>query len=143
VAELLLALREEVAVLGAQPQVLEGAPGRHQQLVHLEGLLQVVEGPELHRLDGALHRGVGRHHDDLRPFALRGKGEVADELQSRAARHAVVHDEEVEAALGQTLLGQKRALGGHHLVPVLAQGPAQRLEQALLSSTRGWTPLPA
>ena len=37
-------------------------------------------------------------------------GEVADEVQPRPARHAVVHDEEVEAALGQAPVGLLRVL---------------------------------
>ena len=119
-------------MLGAQALVLQGASRRHQQLVHLEGLLQVVEGPELHGLDGALYRGVGRHHDDLRALTLGGLGEVPDELEAGAPGHAVVHDQEVEAALEEPLRRLVGASRGDDLVPVVAQGPPQRLEQPLL-----------
>ena len=61
----------QVAVLGAQPLVLERAVDDDQQLVDLERLLQVVERAELHRLDRALDRGVRGHHQDLRPLAGR------------------------------------------------------------------------
>ena len=70
VIELLVALADQVAVLGAQPLVLERAPHDDQQLVDLERLLQVVERAELHRLDRALDRGVRGHHQDLRPLAF-------------------------------------------------------------------------
>ena len=103
VVELLVALVEQVAVLRAQPLVLERAPHDDQQLVDLERLLQVVERAELHRLDGALDRRVRRHHQDLRPFASRAssRDELADQIEAGRVRHQVVDDQHVDAALGE------------------------------------------
>jgi hypothetical protein len=133
VVELLVPLAAEVAVLGAEPLVVEGAACHHEQLVDLEGLLQVVEGPELHGLDRALDRGVGRHHHDLGALAVRGRGhEVADDLEPRALGHPVVHDQEVERPLREQPLGLAGAGRRHHLVALVAQGAAQVLQDLLL-----------
>src|SRR5207247_757313 len=43
-----------------------------------------------------------------------------------------VHHEEVEGAVGEEPLGLPRARGGDHLVPRLAQGAAEGLEDAFL-----------
>ena len=71
VVEVLVALGEQVAVLAAQALVLDRPLDHHHQLVDLERLLQVVERAELHRRQRALDGGVRRHHQDLRPLALR------------------------------------------------------------------------
>jgi hypothetical protein len=46
--------------------VIERAVDDDEQLVDLEGLLQVVERAQLHRLDRALDGGVRGHQQDLR-----------------------------------------------------------------------------
>jgi hypothetical protein len=54
-------------VLADRPQVgvgLQGVFGERQHPLRVEGLHDVVEGPELHRLDGRLRRAEGRHQDD-------------------------------------------------------------------------------
>ena len=70
VAELDVALVEQVAQAESGPLILDGAPRDDQQFVHLERLLQVVAGAELHGLDGALDAAVRGHHHHGRPLAL-------------------------------------------------------------------------
>jgi hypothetical protein len=71
VIEVLVPLAHQVAVLGAQPLVIERAPHDDEQLVDLERLLQVIERAKLHGFDRAFHRGVRGHHQDLRTLVLR------------------------------------------------------------------------
>ena len=59
-----------VRVLVAQPPVLDRVLQHHQHLVVLEGLGDVVEGAQLHRLDGRVHRGVGGDHQDGQAIVL-------------------------------------------------------------------------
>ena len=70
VAELLVTLAEQVAMLGAKPLVLDGPADGDEQVIDLERLLQEVERSELHRRDGIRDGRVRRHHDDLRPLGL-------------------------------------------------------------------------
>ena len=51
-------------VFPAQAGMLQGALDKHDQSIDLEGFLDVVERPELHRFHCGGHRGVGGHHDD-------------------------------------------------------------------------------
>ena len=63
--------------------MIERAPDDDQQFVDLEGLLEVVERPELHRFDRALDRRVGRHHQDLRALAFgRRRDVLADQIEA-------------------------------------------------------------
>ena len=132
VVELFVALAAQVAVLGAQPLVIERAADDDQQLVDLERLLQVVERAELHRLDRALDRGVRGHHQDLGPLALGRRADVlADQVEAAQLRHDVVDDEEVERPLGQQPLASRGLRRLDHLVAGVAQRPAERLEDLL------------
>ncbi len=54
----------EPDVLAPEPPVLEGPADGHEEVVVLEGLLDVVEGPLLHGRDGRFDRGVGGDDDD-------------------------------------------------------------------------------
>ncbi len=97
VVELFVALAQQIAVLGAQPLVVEGAAHHHEEFVDLERLLQIVEGAQLHRLDGAFDGGIGRHHQHQRPLGLRDRlNQFADEIEARHLGHQVVDDEQVE-----------------------------------------------
>jgi hypothetical protein len=90
VIELLVALADQVAVVGAEALVLDGVGHHHDQLVHFEGLLEVVARAQLHGRDRALHRGVGRHHHDLGTVGLGdGRGHVAHEVEPRQVRHGM------------------------------------------------------
>ena len=133
VIELLVALVDQIAVVGAQPLVLERAPDDDEQLVDLERLLQVVERAELHRLDRALDRGVRGHHQDLRTFTFgRGGDELADQLQAAQLRHHVVDDHHVEGALAEQPLRLTRARRLDDGVARIAQRAAECLQNLLL-----------
>jgi hypothetical protein len=81
-----------------QAAPLEGPLDHQAQLVgSAQGLLQVVEGAELHGLDRGVDRAVGGHHDHL-DLGLLGL-ELADQGQAVEVRHLQVGDEQVEAAL--------------------------------------------
>ncbi len=58
-----LELPLERLVLAQRGVVVQRPFDCYKEFVDLEGLGQVVEGPELERLDRRLHRSVGRQHD--------------------------------------------------------------------------------
>jgi hypothetical protein len=128
VAEQLVTLAQQVAVVCAQPLIVQRPVDDHQQLLDLERLLQVVECAQLHGFDRAVDRTVRRHHHDLRTFARGRRGhELPDELESGHLRHHVVGDEHVEGAPTQQALGLARAARCHHLVPLFAQRGGQQI----------------
>ena len=103
-AELPLELAAEADVLVLQPLVVQSPFDGHQQLVMFERLLDVVESPVFHGLDGRFDRGIGRDDDDL------GAGvDAPDGLQDLDALqpgHQQIEEEHVEGApveLGQPL----------------------------------------
>ncbi len=130
-AELLVALGQQVAILGAQPLVLERAADDDQQLVDLERLLEVVEGAELHGLDGALDARVRRHHDDLRAIGVAVGRQAPDQLEAGRARHQVVDDEQIEAAAPEELARLVRAARLGDVVALGAQRAPERLHDLL------------
>ena len=129
---LLVALGDEVIVMGPQPAVLEGAADDDEKLVDLERLLQVVERAELHRFDRALHGGVRRHHEDLRPLAVaRSARDLPNEVEAAQLGHQVVDDQQVERPIAEQLQRLSRAAGGRDVVSFVAQ----RLRQAPAGSS--------
>ena len=125
VVELGVALADQVAVLGAQPLVLERAADDDEQLVDLERLLQVVERAELHRLDRALDRGVRGHHQDLRPLAVgrrrdaargsdRGRSAPASGCRRRARRTSRSAEQPLRLARAA---GRRRPRGRRRAAP--------------------------
>ena len=127
VVELFVALVQQVALMRAQPLMLERAPHDDEQLVDFEGLLQVVERAQLHRFDGALDRRVRRHHQNLRALGFGRRGDqLADQVEPGRIGHQVVDDEHVDAALGQHALRLADAAGFEHVVPLGAQRLSER-----------------
>ena len=127
--ELLVALVDQVAVVGAQLLVLQRAADDDQEFVDLERFLQVVEGAEFHRLERALHCGMRRHHQDLWSLAFgRGRDELANQVEAVQLRHHVVDDEHVERTLGEQPLRVPRAGGFHDDVAGVAQRTTERLQ---------------
>ena len=132
VIEVLVALADQVAVFDAQPLMVERTPDDDQQLVDLEGLLQIVERAELHRFDRALDGGVRGHHQDLRTLAVRGAAdEFPDQVQSAELRHHVVDDQQIEGALGEKTLGLTGARRLDDLVAGVTQRASERLQNFL------------
>ncbi len=133
VIELGIALADQVLALGAEPLVIERVADQRDQLLDLERLLQVVERPELHRLDGALHRGMGGHHQHLRPFGRRHRlRHLPNQLEACHARHQVIDDQKVEGLLDKLLLGVSRRRRFNDLVPFVTQRAPEPLENLLL-----------
>ncbi len=64
---------------------------------HLERLRDVMEGAELHGLDGVLHRSVSRHQDDL--AVDEGLLRVGKDLEAVPARHDEVREDDVDVVL--------------------------------------------
>ncbi len=116
---LLAQLDLEEDVLFAQRLLLEGVPDDVDQLVHLEGLGDVVEGAKPDGLDGRIRAGVGGHEDDL------GLGIVglhaAQQVDAGEAGHANVRDDEVEGAQVEGLQGRLAALRDLDLVALLRE----------------------
>jgi hypothetical protein len=87
-------------LVGEQPHVdeepapLERALDAHQELALLERLVQVIAGPHLHGLDGALDRAVAGHHDHLR----RGRHfqRAAQHGKAVERRHLEIGEHDVE-----------------------------------------------
>ena len=100
-------------------------------LVDLEGLLDVVEGPLLHRFDGRVRRGVGGHHQDL------GVGEaVLDGLQHRESVHVGHHEvceDQIEfGSRLEELCRRLSAVGDGDLVTRFSQEDLEELAKAWL-----------
>ncbi len=76
---------------------LEGLLDAEEELLGLEGLLDVVLGSELDRLDGVLERGVGRHDDrELLGVSL---ADLAEEPEAVRVREPHVHEDEIPLVL--------------------------------------------
>ncbi len=83
----------EAHVLGLQLLLLEAAPDGVDDLLHLEGLEDVVVGAALHRLDGGLDRAEAGHDhgDHVRRVFLDG----AQQLDATHLRHLQVTQHQV------------------------------------------------
>ncbi len=128
VVEFRVAFADQIPVVSVQPLVIERAARHHEQLVHLERFLQIVERAKLHRLDGALDGGVCRHHHDLRLFGRGHAAQVPDQIEARQIGHQVVDDQQVEHARRQQPLRFPRAAGGHDLVTFVTKSVGQGVE---------------
>ncbi len=81
---------------GGDGRRLHRAAQRVEELVEIEGLRHVVEGPELHRVDGALAVAVGGgHHHGQRGV---GDAQLREELDPVAVLEAHVEQDAVDAA---------------------------------------------
>ena len=128
VVVLLVALGDQVVVMRAEAAVFERPAHDHEELVDLERLLQIVERPEFHRLDRALHGGVRGHHQDLRPLAVaRGARDFADEVEAAQLGHQVVDHQQVERPIAQQLQRLTRTAGRGDVMPLAAQRLGERL----------------
>jgi hypothetical protein len=107
-----------------QPLLLQHALKDHLQLLDVDGLGQVVLGPQLHGAHRRLHGAVGRHDDD------HGLGvdllDLGQQLQAVHARHAQVGQDDVGVRLLEQGQPGAGVVGAAHLVAVL---PEQRLER--------------
>ena len=76
---------------------------------------------------------MGRHHQDLRAFALgRRRDILADEIEAAQLGHHVVDDEHVDGPLAQQTAGLAGTGRLDDLVAGVAQRAPQRLEDLFL-----------
>lgn len=81
------------------PRRAQGVRNDFLQLGNVEGLQQVIVGPELHRLDRSLRRAVGGHQNDEQLGV--GFPDPPQRLQAAHATHAHVHQHKVRLYLGE------------------------------------------
>src|SRR5262249_20995922 len=98
--------------LGAQERALDPMTPRRERptdtqlhLLRVEGLLEIVEGALLHRLDGPLDRSV-RRQEDHRGIEIEALHDL-EEVQPAAARHPEIADDQVDLALAEQRLGRR------------------------------------
>ena len=99
----------EEAILEPEAEQIEGATDHKLERVDVEGLLQVVYGAELHRLDRRRHRAVRGKHDHRHLAVDRTK--LAQKLDPALAGHLQVRDDDV-APLG-VKRGERLVGSGH------------------------------
>jgi len=110
-----------------QPADFQGVRGDPPEFLGVEGLQQVVVGPQLHRLDGGVGRAEGGHDDDRRldlPLLDLGQG-----VQPVQPRHLVVQQHGVERLLGEAGQGRHAVRAGDHVVALLGEEPGEEMDQ--------------
>ena len=95
------------------------------ELVEVDGLGDIVDGPCLHGLHGRLDRPVGGHHDDvdLGVELLH----LLEDLETVHAGHLVVHEEQVEIGRTDFREGLFAGVCLGHRVAFLAQEVPEHL----------------
>jgi len=123
-------LRPQTTHLPAEPGRLQGLLDDHGKLVQVHRLGQVVEGAQLHRLHGALHRPVGghHHHRHLRDLLA----DALQDLQAGHVRQPVVQCQEVAVLFLEQGEGLPSGLRLAHAVALLLQALADRPADQLL-----------
>ena len=131
-------LLEAVAVLEVpleQDVLLLEAPGGQPpadddlQLLDVEGLDDIVQGPRLEGLDGLGDAAVGRDEDDRQVGqVLPG---VAEDVHAVGPGHLDVGDDEVDLFLGQDLEAPGGRLSGLDRVAFLLEDDREQVEEAL------------
>jgi hypothetical protein len=119
-----LDLGEEAAVVAPEQHVLHHAADDDAQLVVVEGLREVVLGPELHRLHGDLLRAVRRDHD--RRGVRIGAAQMLEHAHAADAVHAQVGDDDVEGAGVDVAHRLLAAFGGLDLIALASEKALQR-----------------
>jgi len=122
VAERLL----EEPVFLQQPAVFETVCHQDLELLDVEGLGQVIQGPQAQGLDGLLHAGVGRDHDRRD----RGLGflEMPEDIHAVDLGHLDVADQEIDILLLDVLVDAGRARIGQDVIPFFLQNDGQKLD---------------
>src|SRR5262245_15354835 len=104
-----------------KPPCRQGPLREEERLVDVEGLREVVVRATLHRLNGGLHRAVGRHDHDLSIGALLAN--LAQQREPVDAGHADVEEDEIEGLRLRLEEGRRAILHADDLVA----GPAKSL----------------
>ena len=121
--------RAEIEHLTLERPLLESALGEHEDIVHLEGLGQVVVGPALERLDGGPELAHGGGDDDDRRRI--GGLDAREDVDPRLAGHPLVEHDQVDLVSLQDLEGLS-AVRGFQDVAGLFEDRADRGAHAFL-----------
>ncbi len=108
---------------------LHNAGNHLLDLLHPKRLGDVVIGAKLHRLDGGVRRGVGRHQDDghLLPKLLK----PGQELDAVYGGHLEVRDDQVEGTLSDRPKGLLSILGACDLEALAFEEDAEKVPHPL------------
>ena len=131
----------EVVDFVAQAPVLERLVDLDLHLLDLERLGHVVEGADLHRLDGRVHRAE-RGHEDHRRLRLQRLG-GPQHVEAVTAAHLQVAQDDVEVGLVQALDGHVAVAGFGDLVPGLDEGAGESAAERVVvvgdeDAAHGW-----
>ena len=118
------------AIFLQERSVLERLRDHELQLVHLEGLQNVIVSTHLHRLDRVFGGGEGGDYNHL------GRGvnrlHFLEDIHARAAAEPQIRDDEIELILTHALQGTG-IVGLHgHLIALLAQQDLEKLAHGAL-----------
>jgi hypothetical protein len=120
----------QAQVLGRQPLLLEAALHDADDLLHLEGLEDVVVGAALHRVDRGLD-GAEAGHDDGEGVGRDGADRL-EQLDAAHPRHLQVADDEVVVGVAQLSQRRRPVLGGANDVALHAEEVGQDVPDELL-----------
>jgi len=115
-------------VLGLEGGELEGVPHRGQEALDGQGLLDEIEGTELHGPDRHVYGAVAREHDDgeLRLALL----DLPERLEAAHARQPDVEEERVDLFAVESLEADDGVLGDDGPVALVLQDAAHRASDA-------------
>lgn len=102
---------------------------RSLELLELEGLLDVIEGVMMERLDGGFRGGVTRNDDNERLGAV--VIDVADDIQPIDALHAQIRHDDGAGPLPKKLDALGAAIGGRNVKAIGREQGGKRFRHAL------------
>ncbi len=114
-AETVKQLLLEAGIFLEDLRALTGLAHRHQDLLLVEGLGQVVEGSLVHRLDRRIDGAVGGHDDHRRRYGLGGKG--IEQLDAIHPRHLQIGNNHIRRHLADGRQSLTAGSGGQVSYP--------------------------
>src|SRR5258708_3974196 len=123
-------LLAERPVLDTQLAVLRRAFEDGEELVVVKRLLDVIEGALVHRLHGALQRGLRRHQNDGRVGVLLPRG--GKDLDAADVGHADIREHDVRLDRTEALESLTATTSRVRVEARIAQQDAERFENARL-----------
>jgi hypothetical protein len=117
--------KPELSVLSSQMPLLEGSAHRVLELVHLDGLQQIVERSVLEASYGSLDRAVGGDHDG--PYLGIEPQDLPQQLVTIHGGHPQVGDDHVRVVPSGHLQAPGAVLGLVHLGAEIAQDSGEHL----------------
>ena len=118
-------LHEEAVDLLFHLQGLDGLPDGHVQFVHVDRLVDVIEGPALHGIDRGFHVVMGGDHDDLDVLVV--LPQVLEHRESVHIGETDVEDDHVRRGFDELVQPFRAGRGRHHLVALFGEIQFKRL----------------